>query len=1070
MAPLDGLARVFRALAVVGTVSIAQAEEPPLPLLAPFTAVSGEIHGGEGTTFAVHAEAGDVLSMVVEQQAVDLALTIADPAGRTLLQVDDTGGRAGTETAVWIAALAGPYRLEIRARPGTTAGRYVVRADAPRPAVAEDVERAAAAEALSQGARLRADANGDTRRRAVAEYEKALALFRALRDTRGEALALGGLGTSAIALPDFVAAVPPLQEALERWRSVGDRWHQGFVLGRIGEALIGQGKGEEAVPVLLEAVGTFRETGDRAGEAQSLNDLGAACEVAGDGAQATEAYGQALRLRSELGDIRGRAETLTNLGVRQWHAGELQLSLDSFLEALQASRAAGDRRGEAFAVTAVGQVYDDLGDFPRALHNLGLGLALSRELGDRRAEVTTLAAIGYSHRLNEAWAEAREAYHRSIDISRAMGDRQSEAYLLRSLAVVSSEAGRQADAREYLEQSLRILREMGDLRGQATALSVLCRVRSESGESAAAHAHGLEALDLSERLGVPRVRIGSLHCLAQVARARGELAAADERISAALDLLDSRRQSLRSDDLRASYVASVRSLYDLHVRVLMERDAAEPTAGFAARAFQAAERARARSLLDLLAESRANVREGVDPELLRRESSLREGLSAAGMRALRAAAKGAEAQQAVARQIDGLTTEIERTEAEIRAISPRYAALTQPQPTTVSEVQALLDDETLLLSYSLGEGGSYAWLIGRGSLESVALPPRSAIEAAARGALAAMESEEKDVTAAAAELSRLVLGPLGGRLTTRRLVLVADGGLQYVPFAALPDPRSGAPLVALHEIVGLPSAATLVLLRRDREKRTRPSKTVAVLADPVFEASDERLGEASRAASAKPGASGRAGTSRAGIDRAAEAVGFSGPIPRLPFTRREARAILAGVPARASLAALDFDASRATLTDPSLAQYRVVHLATHGFLNAARPELSGILLSLFGRDGRAQPGFLTAADAFNLKLSADLVVLSGCRTALGKEIRGEGIVGLTRGFMYAGADRVMASTWKVDDAATAALMTRFYRAMLGPRALSPAAALRAAQLDMRGQPRYRHPYYWAAFQLQGASD
>jgi CHAT domain-containing protein len=198
-----------------------------------------------------------------------------------------------------------------------------------------------------------------------------------------------------------------------------------------------------------------------------------------------------------------------------------------------------------------------------------------------------------------------------------------------------------------------------------------------------------------------------------------------------------------------------------------------------------------------------------------------------------------------------------------------------------------------------------------------------------------------------------------------------------------------------------------------------------------------------------------------------EAAEFSGTIPRLPFTRREARAILAAAPPGSSRAALDFEASRATLTDPALAQYRVLHLATHGFLNASRPELSGIVLSLFDAGGRPQPGFLSAADAYGLELGADLVVLSACRTALGREVSGEGIVGLTRGFLHAGAERVMASLWKVDDAATAALMARFYRALLGPQEASAAGALRAAQLELRGGSRFRHPYYWAAFQLQG---
>jgi CHAT domain-containing protein len=203
------------------------------------------------------------------------------------------------------------------------------------------------------------------------------------------------------------------------------------------------------------------------------------------------------------------------------------------------------------------------------------------------------------------------------------------------------------------------------------------------------------------------------------------------------------------------------------------------------------------------------------------------------------------------------------------------------------------------------------------------------------------------------------------------------------------------------------------------------------------------------------------------LARAAGTVGLVGPPPRLPFTRREAKAILQHVPAQAAFTAFDFDASVATATDPRLAEYRFVHFATHGFLNAEHPELSGLVLSLVDRGGAPQPGFLTAADVFNLELSADLVVLSGCRTALGKDVRGEGLVGLNRGFMYAGARRVLASLWPVDDAVTATLMDRFYANMLGAPHQRPAAALRAAQLALMKEPRSQHPYFWAAFQLQG---
>jgi CHAT domain-containing protein len=206
------------------------------------------------------------------------------------------------------------------------------------------------------------------------------------------------------------------------------------------------------------------------------------------------------------------------------------------------------------------------------------------------------------------------------------------------------------------------------------------------------------------------------------------------------------------------------------------------------------------------------------------------------------------------------------------------------------------------------------------------------------------------------------------------------------------------------------------------------------------------------------------------VDRSLRDVGLAedaGRIPRLPLAREEAESILGLAPESERLGALGFDASKATANDPKLAQYRILHFATHGLLDSAHPELSGVVLSLVDPDGCPRDGFLRLHEIYNLKLPADLVVLSACQTGLGKEIRGEGLVGLTRGFMYAGAKSVVASLWKIDDRATAALMKRFYEGMLGAARLTSAEALRKAQIEMWKTGNWNHPYYWAAFVLQG---
>jgi CHAT domain-containing protein len=269
--------------------------------------------------------------------------------------------------------------------------------------------------------------------------------------------------------------------------------------------------------------------------------------------------------------------------------------------------------------------------------------------------------------------------------------------------------------------------------------------------------------------------------------------------------------------------------------------------------------------------------------------------------------------------------------------------------------------------------------------------------------------------------------------------------------------------------VNLPSASLLALLRRQANGRGVAPKEVVVLADPVFDKQDPRVAVAAKNNQAIVAALGRETIppSSEQLALSLRDVGLAGAaLPRLAFSRREADSIMAMTDTGKGMEAVDFEANRETALNKDLGQYRIVHFATHGLLDNEHPELSGLVLSLVDKDGKPRDGFLDLEDVYNLTLPADLVVLSACETGLGKQINGEGLIGLTRGFMYAGASRVVASLWKVDDVATAELMGRFYRAML-EEGLRPAAALRRAQIEMQQQKRWADPYYWAAFTIQG---
>jgi CHAT domain-containing protein len=573
--------------------------------------------------------------------------------------------------------------------------------------------------------------------------------------------------------------------------------------------------------------------------------------------------------------------------------------------------------------------------------------------------------------------------------------------------------------------------------------------------------------------------------IAQVEQKRGNPTQARQTVEQAIGLIESLRTNIASQELRASYFASRQDFFETYIDVLMQMRKQNPAGEFDAIALAVSERARARSLLELLEESRTDIRQGVDSSLLERERSLQQLLNAkaAAQVSLLNRKHTPEQADAAAKEIAAITTEYDEVQAQIRDRSPRYAALTQPQPLSLAEIQQqALDEDTLLIEYALGEKRSYLWLVSQRSIDSYELAPRAELEAAARRVYELLIARPKRGTppdpqliAQARTLSGMLLGPVAPQLGGKRLVVVAPGALSYLPFAALPAPEDEKrpavgyePLIAKHEVVNVPSASVLSVIRRETAGRERATKSIAVLADPVFEASDPRLAPAKNH-SGKTEAEPAADAELSELTRSIRTMNFSDAragFTRLPFSRREADSIISLTPRETGLKATDFDASRALVMSRQLSQYRILHFATHGLLNSERPELSGLVFSLVDKEGKSQDGFLRLHEIYNLQLNADLIVLSACETGLGKEIKGEGLIGLTRGFMYSGAPRVVASLWNVDDLATAELMKLFYQRMLKD-GLPAGAALQAAQLEMSGQKRWASPYFWAGFVLHG---
>jgi CHAT domain-containing protein/uncharacterized protein HemY len=1018
-----------------------------------FDLIPGEIH-----RYRVQLKADQYVHFRVNFARVDGVMTFYSPENDKLEEVSLPRGTEAMKELWWITRTSGDYGLEVRAIDPKSGGHYQF-----------GIERLV-----------------DN----TPQNQKVIAADR----SEAEGWRLHEIGTEDA----LQGAIPKLRLAADTWRELGETWHyieSSMYLGEVYHNLSDFRKAiqvyESLLPLLDHTVdtdATWTYT-NLASDYRALGENEKARDLAQRGLDvACEKNDFLKRTRGHPMDPRSFAIAYNSLGTISFHLGEKQKAFDYFYKSIPYWNTARQGKPEAFGLSrayrGLSQVYTSVGDTEQATAYAGQALQYSRETADLIGQVEALNLLGVVAAADGDFSRASKSFKEGLSVAASSGDRNGQAKTLMNLGYLYLNSQKLDDAKDALTQAQRILHEIGNRSGEGRALSGL-------GELARIRGNNNQALELY-RSALPmqretRDREGKAETLYRMARVHldvGDTVAARHEIEEALQEIEFVRRAISGAEMRAAYRATVQRYYELYIRLLMMLHEKEPGAGFDRLAFEQSELARARSMLESLREADADIREGVDPHLLEREHELQRLLQDKGEFQTRLLSGRSTREQAIdaEKEFASLLNDYREVQSQIRSSSPRYAALTQPEQMTLEKIQkGALNRDTVLLEYFLGEEKSFVWAITNNSIVSSELPRRSEIEALARAiydswsypsstrkrldSSPALKYSPHQLRTATANLSRILLNPISQIIVGKRLLVVSDGALQYIPFSALTD-NNNQLVAANHEVVNLPSAATLVALRNEIASRQSAPKQLAILADPVFAASDPRVQQ--RTAPPETELEERSRSLR-DVEFGAslkDAGVIRNEIPRLPATRWEALEISKLVPADQQKIALDFQASRATALDGSLSQYRIIHIATHGLLNSRRPELSGIVLSLVDQSGQGQNGFLQVHEVYNLKLPADLVVLSACRTALGKDIRGEGMVGLTRGFMYAGAARVVSSLWEVDSKATAELMTRFYRKMLQDK-LEPAAALHAAQVSISRDPRWRSPYYWAGFTIQG---
>ncbi len=1036
--------------------------------------IEQNLESGERHAFRVALETRDRVRLMVEQRGIDVEIELKSDSGDGIV-VDAPFDRRGRETVLLPAE--GPVRFEIAGRePGAPPGRYTARLEPIVGSATEVDERLRALKAENRAGRHYRLGTADGWRDAIADYRQAAVVWRTLGDDNELAHALYAIAVlhrlvddpgSALGavrevfgalrrLPDVASAslegYASNELGLDQWRlgdlvAARDAFARAVTLGHDGQdrflvaaatsnlclmdlsagALVaGQACYRDALPLIEAARAPEIEGAARV-------NLGRLAEHLGEPDEALDHYDRARASQRAQGDRRGEAKTLNNLGVLLRGLGELDDAMARYAEALAIFDELDDERWQARAMNNIGNAYRLMGDPRRAIRSFEDALTRFRTVSDPRGMAATLDNLGMGHREQGNLAMARSLHEQALTLRRSGEHRRGEAVTLRRLGTVLAELGESEAAIEGFEAAIAIAVELGDRPSECESRRGLGAVHLDVGQLDDARRELARALRLAQDARLRTLEAEVHVLLARAGRDAGERTTGRRHVAAALGLLDDVRRRIGSTDLRTSYSGLMRRVYELDIELLLAEHHDDPSGNHHHRALEVSERARARTLLEHLQEAGIDLEASVDPALVQRRDSLQRRLLAKAERLADSTLDDVTRATLESSELP-LLQRLEVVEAEMRRRTPSFAALVRRPALTARDIQALVDPSTTLAVYVLAEPQSHLFRVTHETIDVFALPDRATIEAAARrfharSSVLDVATRDRDHEEASTLAAMLHLPAL---LSTPRVAIVADGALHVVPFAALPvgNPSdTNAPaqrLVDRADVVSIPSAAVLAhdRGRGDASPPLGPPSAVAILADPVF-----------------------------GLDHAP-----------LPGTRQEAKAIAALT--NASLTAFGFEAHRGLIEDGRLRAFDVVHFATHGIVDIEHPARSGLVLSQLAPSGEPRAGFLALHDIYRLPLDASLVVLSGCGTAFGPVVRGEGLVGLARAFLHAGARRVVASLWKVDDRATAALMTHFYRGMW-QEGLSPAKALADAQRALAASRRHRDPYHWAGFILVG---
>jgi CHAT domain-containing protein/tetratricopeptide (TPR) repeat protein len=996
--------------------ALASAQSGPPPQLAAGQPATVRLDAKASTSFAAQFHAGSFDQIQVRQTEGMTEVTVVSPDGTTSPVFSSDGGIGSAIRIPLLPAQSGQYVLRVRSRERHAQAACLVTLLPERPPQANDevlVRAETILAAAEQNRRQPSPGNPQPPEALIVRYDQALLLARQSGDQALERRALIGKARYQIfRIGQYQQGLVTAQQAAEIPASAGDTGQQALAWKTLASAQAFVNHYGEAKAAYMRALDLYRAGGDLYWQGVVWGNMASIYRETGETAQALQAAQSALELARKLSDDYGVAFTQATLGEIHQAGGEYQDALTAYSQSLDTAHriAYGQVEGEVW--TDLGELYTQLNDWDQAQHAYETALPILKSDGDGINEIGVLGHLG-----ELAWhagqpLAARDYFTQGLARAREQKLVREETFLEVGLARLCTRLPCAEDPQQMLRRTLASARGIGQLDGAAAVLELegdLFAARHQPVQAMAAYAEAgslWQQIPNKGELAMVQARIAALDLQA------GRLEDARRQMESGLDAIETSRAQIAFANLRTSYFSSKHGYYDLAVEILMRLEQQHPGQGYAEQAWSVAERARARTL----------------------EDALQRG------------------------ERDGGSMGSQKT-VSIPSLSHR-----------------VLDDHTALLEYWTGGEQSYLWAITSSGMHAFTLPAGAVLTRAVHAyqqsmlardtTVAGEDFEDRQRRIALADqllhrrslqLAHLLL-PAKFEAKVDRLILVPDGDLLSLPFAALEWPTGGTPqyLIQHYDLVYEPSAATAMTLL-SRAHTAPPGERIAIFADPVYSNADDRVRDAHLAR--QPLADAEPALRRASLTELAH-------LPRLPGSRKEAMAIAAIAGADNTSLYMGFDANSSLLGTIDWSPYSVVHFATHAVVDTDHPEFSAIVLSTVKQDGSPVSGVVGLPQIYQWNMPVSLVTLSGCQTAGGHLVPGEGIDGLSRAFLYAGAHSVMGTLWNAEDSSASELMQGFYTRYLHDH-LSAPSALRAAQLALVSRGPYRAPWYWAGFILEG---